>query len=118
MRSRRAAALALSVTIFLAGAASAQAALVDLTPGVAVNDDPFSGIESDGVLSPLLDSSTSTAGGSLVAGARRMPWTAFSQLEAGDDQIFVRRSSAAAGSRRGMARWAASPATTRWRLRR
>jgi hypothetical protein len=90
MRSRRAAALALSTTIFLAGAASAQAALVDLTPGVAVNDDPFSGIESDGGLSQLFDSSTSTAGGSLVAGARREPWTAFSQLSAGDDQIFVR----------------------------
>jgi len=76
--------------VFLAGGGSARAALVDLTPGVRVNDDPASGIESDGGLSPLFDSGSSAAGGSVVAGARRVPWTVFSQLSAGDDQIFVR----------------------------
>jgi hypothetical protein len=91
MHSRRAlAALALTTMLFLGGAAVASAELADLTPGVRINDDPFSGIESDGGLSPLFDSSSSVAGGSLVAGARRAPWTAFSQLSAGDDQIFVR----------------------------
>jgi hypothetical protein len=65
MLSRRAVVLVLSTTFFLAGGGSARAALVDLTPGVGVNDDPTSGIESD-----ASRCAARSRAGSGVAGAR------------------------------------------------
>jgi hypothetical protein len=90
MRSPRLLALVLGATFLFAGAASAQTGLIDLGPrSTRVNDDPASGIES-GLVSEQFDSSSATAGGSVLAGGQRAPWMAFSQLEAGDDQLFVR----------------------------
>jgi hypothetical protein len=81
--------LVLGATFLVAGAASAQAGLVDLARATRVNDDPASGIEF-GLGSQRFESSSATAGGSLLTRGRRAPWMAFSQLEAGDDQVFVR----------------------------
>ena len=87
----RAVILVVTIAVALIGAGSARAAaLVDLTPGFAVNDDPLSGIDPAGFLSPTFDSSSDNTGGALVGGAPRAPWAAFSHLAGGDDQVFVR----------------------------
>jgi hypothetical protein len=89
MRSRiprRGAALTAAALATLGLAASqAPAALPGLPPDQQVNDDPAAGID------PARDAGVSdVVGGSLAAGGVRVPWAAFEQKTAGEQQVFVR----------------------------
>jgi hypothetical protein len=82
---RRGAALGAVALTTLGLAATAGASLQQLPSGGQVNDDPAAGIE------PARDAGVSdVVGGSLAAGGIRVPWAAFEQQTAGEQQIFVR----------------------------
>ena len=82
---RRGATLGAVALTTLGLAATAGASLQQLPPGGQVNDDPAAGID------PALDAGASdVVGGSLAAGGVRVPWAAFEQKTAGEQQIFVR----------------------------
>jgi hypothetical protein len=82
---RRSATLGAVALTTLGLAATAGASLQQLPPGGQVNDDPAAGID------PARDAGVSdVVGGSLAAGGIRVPWAAFEQATAGEQQIFVR----------------------------
>ena len=82
---RRTATLGAVALTTLGLAATAGASLQQLPPGAQVNDDPAAGID------PQRDAGVSdVVGGSLAAGGIRVPWAAFEQQTAGEQQIFVR----------------------------
>ena len=82
---RRGATLGAVALTTLGLAATAGASLQQLPPGGQVNDDPAAGID------PARDAGVSdVVGGSLAAGGIRVPWAAFEQKTAGEQQIFVR----------------------------
>jgi hypothetical protein len=87
MRSsmRRSATLGAVALTTLGLAATAGASIQQLPPGGQVNDDVAAGID------PARDAGApDVVGGSLVAGGIRVPWAAFEQQTAGEQQIFVR----------------------------
>src|SRR3954469_7397309 len=82
---RRGATLGAVALTTLGLAATAGASLQQLPPGAQVNDDLAAGID------PARDAGASdVVGGSLAAGGIRVPWAAFEQQTAGEQQIFVR----------------------------
>jgi len=82
---RRGATLGAIALTTLGLAATAGASIQQLPPGAQVNDDPAAGID------PARDAGASdVVGGSLAAAGVRVPWAAFEQQTAGEQQIFVR----------------------------
>jgi hypothetical protein len=75
----------LSAAIVLVFAAAATGAFVGLpTDGSQVNNDPANGID------PARDAGLSDVVGGSLAGGVNVPWTAFEQKTAGEQQVFVR----------------------------
>jgi hypothetical protein len=82
---RRGATLGAIALTTLGLAATAGASIQQLPPGAQVNDDLAAGID------PARDAGVSdVVGGSLAAAGVRVPWAAFEQQTAGEQQIFVR----------------------------
>jgi len=77
-------------------AASSAWAFQALPSGGQVNDDLASGIDKTRAVSGEDPANADVVGGSLTAGAARVPWVMFRQQTAGHDQVFVRSLSAGA----------------------